>query len=96
MNREQIFEQYLTTQKQYIDYNGIEYTLIDNENIVIMRTKTPDEMYTYILGFNSLIEDVLELQRQNSELQKQNETNIKSYEKIIKDMGLPSLESKED
>ena len=99
MNRAELFNIYLTSEKQYITYNGVVYTLLNENNEIVTQTNTNDEMLNYIKGFmeaiNKLTPEIKELENlktQNKALILQNELNVKNYEKIIFDMGGESME----
>ena len=95
MNRAELFESYLTSEKQYIVYNGVGYTLLDTENEIVIQTNTGDEMFNYIKGFTeAMIKAQLEFDKlkvQNDGLVLQNNINIKNYEKVILEMGQDSF-----
>lgn len=89
--RAKVFEDFLKARNLYIDFNGIHYTLVDNQANVITVTSTPDEMYSYMIGYNKSLQDtkshVAEIENLNEVITNQNEENIKNYESIIKILG---------
>jgi hypothetical protein len=97
----EIFEQYLTSNNQYIDFNGSEYTLITSDNKVIIVTETPQEMFYFIKGSMNSIQEansiISDLKEANEILRETNENNIKMYEGMIKERGGETLiEGKKD
>jgi hypothetical protein len=85
---EAIYKEFLTSNNYFIDFNGIEYTLVDKNQNVIVVTNSPENMFNFILGYNRATQELL---LTIDSLNKRNEDNIKRYEKIIKDMGEESL-----
>jgi len=80
--RGEIFKDFLEENNYYIDYNGINYTIVDKEQKIINIANTSDEIYNFIIGFitakkitDEILENVIE----------QNNQNIEHYEAIIKE-----------
>lgn len=85
-----VFEEFLKKYDLYIDYNGAHFTLIDNKSKIVTITTTTEEMHHFINGFNLAIkscsEEIEDLKNVNESIINQNITNIKEYEKIIKNL----------
>lgn len=83
MQKHQIFKEYLETNDNFIDFNGLHYTLVNTNKEIINITNTADEMLNYIIGFN---EAKKQSQQIIEDLEIQNQTNIKNYEKLIREL----------
>ena len=79
----ELYKEYLTKNKEYIDFNGVDYTLLNDKNEVIFQCQSPNEMTAYILGYqrsqqkcDSTIEEIMRI----------NNENIEAYEKALKEL----------
>lgn len=89
-NRENDIILFLKDTKSIIEYNGASYFIIRGQE-VLGSFDSPEEIHSFVLGWiysnsesSSEIED---LKKANTQINKQNDTNIELYEKLIADMN---------